>query len=101
MPDINNMTKDMSKLKKKILTELSLLLKMHSDFEKEVATRFKEEYNRNSKKMDSLQDFYHLKYVSTKSLKAVKTAHNLLSTVDDLSRFEIEEEDIITGKVKG
>ena len=91
----------MSRLKKKALTDLSLLLKMHADFEKEVASRFKQEYNRNSKKMDDLQDFYHLKYVSTKSLKAVKMAHNLLSSVDDLSMFEIEEEDVKTDKVKG
>ena len=80
MPNINSLTKDMSRLKKKALTDLSLLLKMHADFEK---------------------DFYHLKYVSTKSLKAVKMAHNLLSSVDDLSMFEIEEEDVKTDKVKG
>jgi hypothetical protein len=99
--NISREAAEINKFRNKILKDIAVLLKRQSSFEDNVNKKFRIEFNRNKQSMDQLEDFYHLKYLSKKNLQSVKTAHNLLSRMDDLSRFEIEEEDILLDILKG
>ena len=87
---------EMNGLRKKVLKDIEILLKKQAAFYNDINRKFRTEYNRNSKSMDHLEDFYHLNHLCKKNLQSVKTAHNLVVRMDDLSRFEIEEEDIVS-----
>ena len=96
MMEIAKEASDINNLRKKVLKDLGVLLKKQAALNGDIRSKFRTEYNRNNKSVQSLEDFYHLSHISKKNLQSVTTAHNLISRMDDLSRFEIEEEDIIT-----
>ena len=95
MPDINKMISDANAMRSNVLKGLKEYLTLYYDLEKEVQSRFQEEYGHNNHKIAGLEDFHMLSYRCKKNLSAVKSAFNIVSRMSDISGFDISEEDIV------
>lgn len=95
MPDINKMISDANAMRGNVLKGLKEYLTMYYGLEKEVQSRFQEEYGQNNHKIAGLEDFHMLSYRCKRNLNTIKSSFNLISRMSDLSGFDINEEDIV------
>lgn len=93
MPDINKMISDANSMRKNALKNLEEYMAHYAALEKEVQSRFQEEYSHNNHKIAGLEDFHQLSYICKKNFGTVRSACNLLSRMSDLSGFDISEHD--------
>jgi hypothetical protein len=94
MSDLNNITKDATALRGKVLKDLETLIKMYGDLEGSVNDRFREEFQKNADSLNGLEDFYMLNNSVKKNHIAVKNAYALLKRMRDIGGFDIVEEEI-------
>lgn len=92
--ELNNITKDATALRGKVLKDLETLIKMYGDLEGSVNDRFREEFQKNAGSLNGLEDFYMLNSNVKKNHIAVKNAHALLKRMRDVGGFDIVEEEI-------
>jgi hypothetical protein len=92
MPDINKMISDANSMKKNVNKMMQEYLSLYAGLEKEVQSRFQEEYRHNNNKIAGLEDFHQLSYICKKNFTTVKSAYNLMLRMSDLSGFDINEE---------
>lgn len=95
MSDINKMISDANMLRKNALKNLQEYMAVYADLEKEVQSRFQDEFRHNNHKVAGLEDFHQLSYLCKKNLSTIKSACNLIARVSDLSGFDISEEDAL------
>lgn len=93
MPDINKMISDANNMRKNALKTLEEYMAHYAALEKEVQSRFQEEYSHNNHRLAGLEDFHQLSYICKKNFGTVRSACNLLSRMSDLSGFDISEHD--------
>jgi hypothetical protein len=92
MSDINKMISDANGMKKTVNKVMQDYISLYADLEKEVQSRFQEEYRHNKYKLAGLEDFHQLSYMCKKNFAAIKSAGNLMLKMSDLSGFDINEE---------
>jgi hypothetical protein len=92
MPNLNKIASDTASLRTKLLGDIDALVRMYGALESEVGQRFKEEYSKNSGKIQGLEDFYALNQMVRKNMISVKQAHSIISRMKDISGFDISEE---------
>jgi len=95
MADLNNIVRDATTLRGKILKDLDTLIKMYGEFEGSVTERFRDEYTKNAGATSGLEDFYALSNSVKKNHIAVKNAYALLKRMRAVDGFEITEEEVL------
>jgi hypothetical protein len=93
MSDINKMISDANSMRKNVLKGIQEYLAVYASLEKEVQSRFSEEFRHNKGKIAGLEDFHRLSYICKKNFSTLKSACNLVARMSDLSGFDINEED--------
>jgi hypothetical protein len=91
--DINKMILDANGMRKDALKMLQEYVIHYAALEKEVLSRFQEEFSHNNHKLNGLEDFHQLSYICKKNFGTVRSACNLIARMSDLSGFDITEHD--------
>lgn len=92
MKELDSIQRDVSSKTKKIQKELKELFGLYRNFQSEIETRFREEYNEQGGKLDGLEDFYSFSLIAKRNMQNVGNALALMSRIKDVSGYDITEE---------
>jgi hypothetical protein len=95
MKDLNQITKEATVLRGKILKDLNTLIGLYGELEGSIKDRFRNEFHKNAGSINGLEDFYMLTNIASKNNIAVKNAYAGLNRMRDVGGFEIIEEEVL------
>ena len=93
--NLNQITRDATVLRGKVLKDLETLTKMYGELEGSVADKFRDEYSKNAGSLNGLEDFYMFNSIVKKNRIAVKNAYALLKRMRGVDGYEVDEEEIL------
>lgn len=90
MPNLNSQLKQVDDLKKRVLTDLEVLLGIYGKMAEEVNDKFRSEYQNNNG-LSGIEEFLVLNNIVKKNMMTLKNVYALLKRMRSTAGFDVEE----------
>jgi len=93
MPDLDKIIKDIEAIRKPAILQVKKLNELYASLKEELDRKFKEEFIAQKGDLRGLEDFYSLVVAIKKDVMVIKGTANLIKKLNNLSEYNVSEED--------